>query len=86
MGHIELKRTIIAVFNRDTEKEESALDLLFQKDELVFQLRRLVESRIQEQNPLYYCNVCGQAIVVRSHRLHDSSHAFYFKCELRANS
>lgn len=79
MAYVELKRTIVEVFNCDTEREESALDLLTQKDELVFQLRRLVESRIQEQNPLYFCNVCGQAIVVRSHRLYDSSHTFYFK-------
>lgn len=79
MEYVELKRTIVEVFNRDTEKEESALALLTQKDELVFQLRRLVESRIQEQNPLYFCNVCGQAIVVRSHRLYDRSHTFYFK-------
>lgn len=78
MEYIKLKRTIIEVFNCDTETEESALALLTQKDELVFQLRRLVEERIQAKNPLYVCNTCGQVIAVRSHRVNDS-HAFYFK-------
>jgi hypothetical protein len=78
MQYIKLKRTIIEVFNCDTETEESALALLTQKDELIFQLRRLVEERIQAKNPLYVCNTCGQVIAVRSHRV-NGSHTFYFK-------
>lgn len=80
MQHAELKRTIIDLLNLDTEKAESALNLLSQSEELIFKLRREVEERIQAKNPVYACNSCGQPVVVRSHRLqHDGKHTFYFK-------
>ena len=79
MQHAELKRTIIDLLNLDTENAESALDLLSQSEELVFKLRRIVEERIQAENPIYACNSCGQPVVVRSHRLHNTEHTFYFK-------
>jgi competence CoiA-like predicted nuclease len=79
MQHAELQRTIIDLLNLDTEKAESALDLLSQSEELIFKLRRRVEERIQAKNPVYACNSCGQPVVVRSHRLHSAKHTFYFK-------
>lgn len=81
MHYIELKRTIIDLLNLDTEKAESALVLISPyDDEPNFKLRRLIEERIQADNPLYACNSCGQSVVFRCHRLqHNGKHAFYFK-------
>ena len=79
MQHAELKRSIIDLLNIDTGKARSALDLLSQSEELVFKLRRIVEERIQAENPIYACNSCGQPVVVRSHRLRNAKHTFYFK-------
>ncbi len=76
----ELKRTIIDLLNLDPEKAESALDLLFQSEELKFKLRRIVEARIQAENPIYACNSCGQPVVFRCHWVPQSTeHTFYFK-------
>ncbi|WP_445370467.1 hypothetical protein ACH518_13555 [Methylomonas sp. HW2-6] len=81
MQHVELKRTIIDLLNLDTEKPESALVLIsLYDDESNFKLRRLIEERIQANNPLYACNSCGQPVVFRCHRLqHNGKHTFYFK-------
>lgn len=79
MQHEELKRTITDLLNLDTENAESALYLLSQREEQIFKLRRLVEERVQAKNPVYACNSCGQPVVIRSHRLHNAHHTFYFK-------
>jgi competence CoiA-like predicted nuclease len=80
MQNTELNLSIIDLLNLDTEKVESALNLLSQSEESIFKIRRIVEERIQAKNPLYACNSCGQPVVVRSHRLqHNFKHTFYFK-------
>lgn len=81
MLYAELKRTIIDLLNLDTEKTESALVLLSPyDDEPNFKLRRLIEERVQANNPLHACNSCGQPVVFRCHRLqHNGKHTFYFK-------
>ena len=75
----DLDRTIVALGNLDTGEAESALDLLRLGEASIFQLRRLVEERVQEERPIYVCDECGQPVVIRSHRVHNTTHTFYFK-------
>ncbi|SIT09511.1 hypothetical protein SAMN05421686_109161 [Thalassolituus maritimus] len=75
----ELKRTISTLINFDTGKEESAIPLIAVSEAAIFQLRRKIEERIQDNNFLYGCSECGQPVVIRSHRTPSGGHTFYFK-------
>lgn len=75
----ELKRTISKLINFDTGQEESSIPLILKGEEFIFQLRRLIEERIQQNNFLYGCGECGQPVVIRSHRTPNGNHTFYFK-------
>jgi competence CoiA-like predicted nuclease len=79
MNSNEPRLTILHLTNFDTGLEEASISLLAKNEESIFKLRRKVEARIQEQNPLYGCSECGQPVAIRSHRVPNGNHTFYFK-------
>ncbi len=88
------KRRIVDVINMDTGDIETSYDLLFQKEKLVWNLRRSVEERIQDEDYLYTCLHCKQPVAISPlFNPNGNEHSFYFRhlkdseeCEIKTNS
>lgn len=74
--------TITKIFNNENGGEKTSIELLNYPEEQNFQLRRKIEERLQNDDPLYACALCGQPLVLRSNKYQKlGRHTFYFKHE-----
>jgi len=90
-----INRSIVEVFNCETDVRESVADLVAKGERFIFNLRTRIENGIQNDCPIYLCVACGQALVIRCRKLGmpNGRHTTYFRhlknsddCCLKAES
>ena len=75
-------RTISELYNYHAERVVDVEEIFLLSEDEVYRLRNKIESFIQNNNPLFACNVCGQVVGLRVYKDHSG---YYFSHLYKSN-